>query len=67
VPAARNFTSGVVVDSVNIKFYIATWANWIEGAVTVVHFARLSSASRKSPIFFSLLLFIAATSDFVSS
>jgi len=33
----------------------------------VVHFARLSSASRESPVSFSLLLFVDATSDFVSS
>ena len=33
----------------------------------MVHFARLSSASRESPVSFSLLLFVDATSDFVSS
>ena len=32
-----------------------------------MHFARLSSASRESPVSFSLLLFVDATSDFVSS
>ena len=68
MPAARNFTSSaVVVDLINIECYLMTWANWIEGAVTTVHSARLSSASRESPVSFSLLLFLAAKSDFVRS